>query len=230
MNGTPEAPHIGHRERMRRRFLEDRDLSGFAQHEILEMLLYCCYPRTDTNALAHRLIEHFGSIDAVLSAEPEELTATGLIGDKPAATLSFICSLSAYLRRGGSEPIEAFNWGEVREYVAGWYSGETREIIKLFPVSDNMRIIRCIPLMQGGTAAARVTVRDVAEKLMPLGSKALFIAHNHPFAEARPSQSDITATKQLSDGLLDAGIMLIDHFVVGSDGICSFRELGLIHD
>ena len=47
--------HDGHREKMRRRFLET-GLEGFADHEALELLLYYAIPRRDTNPIAHALM------------------------------------------------------------------------------------------------------------------------------------------------------------------------------
>ncbi len=64
--------HDGHREKMRRRFLET-GLAGFADHEALEFLLFYAIPRRDTNALAHQLLERFGALEMVLSAPVEDL-------------------------------------------------------------------------------------------------------------------------------------------------------------
>ena len=49
-----ENVHKGHRERMRQRFLVE-GAKGFADHELLELLLYYAVPRGDVNPLAHRL-------------------------------------------------------------------------------------------------------------------------------------------------------------------------------
>ena len=62
-----ENIHQGHREKMRQRFLKS-GLEGFADHEALELLLYYAIPRRDTNPIAHRLIERYGSLLAVLTA------------------------------------------------------------------------------------------------------------------------------------------------------------------
>ena len=56
-----QNPHEGHRERMRERFRAS-GLDGFASHEILEFLLYHTHSRCDTNEIAHKLIEAFGSL------------------------------------------------------------------------------------------------------------------------------------------------------------------------
>ena len=43
-----ENVHKGHRERMRQRFLAE-GAKGFADHELLELLLYYAVPRGDVN-------------------------------------------------------------------------------------------------------------------------------------------------------------------------------------
>ena len=45
-----ESVHKGHRERMRKRFITE-GAKGFADHELLELLLYYAVPRGDVNPL-----------------------------------------------------------------------------------------------------------------------------------------------------------------------------------
>ncbi|MDD2433417.1 MAG: hypothetical protein PHX01_07000, partial [Clostridia bacterium] len=53
--------HQGHRQRMRTRYIKE-GLDAFADHQVLEMLLFYCIPRRDTNELAHKMIREFGSL------------------------------------------------------------------------------------------------------------------------------------------------------------------------
>ena len=70
--------HANHRQRMRRRFEQQGGFSGFAEHEVLEYILYLALPRVDTNPLAHRLIDRFGGLCQVLEAsEADILTVEG---------------------------------------------------------------------------------------------------------------------------------------------------------
>lgn len=71
------APHSGHRARMKARVLQG-EAAALQDHQLLEMLLYYSVRRRDTNELAHRLINHFGSLKNVLSASSQELTDFGL--------------------------------------------------------------------------------------------------------------------------------------------------------
>ena len=65
--------HDGHRDRMRDKLIKNGE-EVLHDHEILEMLLYHSVPRKDTNELAHRLIEHFGSLSGVFSASVDALS------------------------------------------------------------------------------------------------------------------------------------------------------------
>lgn len=69
--------HQGHRARLRARFLE-QGLDGFYDHQILELLLFYAIPRKDTNELAHRLLNEFGSLNKLLNTSPQELKKCGI--------------------------------------------------------------------------------------------------------------------------------------------------------
>ena len=75
--------HDGHRDRKREQFLRC-GAESFADHELLELLLYYAIPQRDTNPIAHALIERFGSLQAVLSAPAEELMEVPYIKEKAA--------------------------------------------------------------------------------------------------------------------------------------------------
>ena len=88
--------HANHRKRMRER-LRRSGLEQMAPHEALEYLLYHAIPQGDVNPLAHRLIERFGSLRAVLNAPEEELTLVRGVGGHTAGFLRAVGELaSAY--------------------------------------------------------------------------------------------------------------------------------------
>lgn len=67
----------GHRGRMRARLLQ-KGGESLQEYELLEMLLYLTIPRKDTKPLAKHLINSFGSLDGLLSAEDEILTKANI--------------------------------------------------------------------------------------------------------------------------------------------------------
>jgi DNA repair protein RadC len=87
---APKDPvHAGHRERFKRRFINE-GLSGFSDHEALELLLYYSIPQKDTNVLAHRLIDEFGSLDAVFDAPVDALMNVNGVGVNTAILLKLV--------------------------------------------------------------------------------------------------------------------------------------------
>ena len=61
--------HDGHRARKKEQFRQ-HGLDGFADHEVLELLLYYAIPRRDTNETAHRLLQKFGSLQTCSVPKP----------------------------------------------------------------------------------------------------------------------------------------------------------------
>ena len=57
--------HRDHRQRVKARFLAE-GLEHFADHNVLELLLFYAIPQKDTNELAHALLDRFGSLTNVL--------------------------------------------------------------------------------------------------------------------------------------------------------------------
>lgn len=86
--------HNGHRSRLRERILRD-GLDGVAPHELLEFLLYYSQPRQDMNQLAHRLLDHFGSLTAVFSADLPSLMQVEGMGEPSAR---WLCMFQENLR------------------------------------------------------------------------------------------------------------------------------------
>lgn len=78
--------HDGHRARVRER-ARNEGLASFAPHEVLELLLIQVVPRGDVNPTAHGLIERFGSVTRVLTADEAELCTVPGIGQKSARFL-----------------------------------------------------------------------------------------------------------------------------------------------
>lgn len=88
------AVHEGHRARKKEQF-RSHGLDAFADHEVLELLLYYAVPRQDTNPIAHRLMEKFGSLEAVFSAGCAELKSVEGVGENAATLLSLFYPLFA---------------------------------------------------------------------------------------------------------------------------------------
>ena len=82
--------HNGHRDRIRQEFLQHGFDQNTPPHKILELLLFYCVQRADTNPIAHELINKYGSVAAVLDAPLEELAAFKGLSERSAVLLKLI--------------------------------------------------------------------------------------------------------------------------------------------
>lgn len=87
--------HGGHRNRHKKQFIQSPE--SFLDHKKLELTLFYPIPRRDTNPLAHELINHFGSLKAVLQASPDELIEVKGVGAHTAAFLHALAEVSKRL-------------------------------------------------------------------------------------------------------------------------------------
>ncbi len=54
----------------------------------------------------------------------------------------------------------------------------------------------------------------------------ILVAHNHPSGDLTPSQDDLAMTKRLAEASEILGIPLLDHLILTTTGVYSFREHG----
>ena len=119
MSSKSQHLHAGHRDRMRERFLQT-DGNGMAEHELLELLLFYAIPRCDTNDLAHRLIEEFGSLVGVLEADSSALCAVSGISEKSALYLRLVGKAATLYTAKKLIPDAARDRLDTPEKVAAW--------------------------------------------------------------------------------------------------------------
>lgn len=81
-----DSTHHGHRRRMTENFMSVSN-APLTDVQIVEMLLFYCIPRSDTNPTAHRLLEKFKSIEAILRAEEKEIASVKGMGKASAKKL-----------------------------------------------------------------------------------------------------------------------------------------------
>src|SRR5690554_5262558 len=155
--------HKGHRERVRKRYIAE-GLDAFDDHQVIEMLLYYSVPRKDTNLLAHELIKKYGSLSAVMEADPKDLCETSGIGINSAVLLTLIPSLSRrYLKdRWGEKPVLE-NSGKAGEYAVSLLVGRTYEVFYVICLDNRNRVIYPDMVHEGTINEAPVYPRLIVE-------------------------------------------------------------------
>ena len=124
------GPHDGHRQRLKTEFLARPD--SFPDHKLLELLFFYANPRSDTNPLAHELIDRFGSLAGVLDAPPEELCKVKGMGKHGAVLLKTVKELSGrYLTARTRVDDIARNSRDYYQLLRPYFFGARNELLCL---------------------------------------------------------------------------------------------------
>ena len=220
--------HDGHREKMRQRFMTG-GLDAFADHDILELLLYYAIPRRDTNPIAHALMERYGSLPAVLAAPMEDLKRTEGIGESAAVLLHLVPQVCRRARLAQVGEDQVLNSSErAGAYLLECFDGESREVIYQLCLDRKGKLLACKRLGEGSVASADLDVRRLVENAILTGASAVILAHNHPSGVALPSDGDYTATMRVRAALNAIGIELADHIIVADGDFVSMADSGYL--
>ncbi len=228
MAGKEKKPHYhGHRQRLRERFLQG-GADSLPDYELLELILFGAIRQGDVKPLSKRLIEEFGGLAAVLSAEVEALEGAGL-GQTTIATIKASQAAAVHLTRSQviEQPIVS-SWQALLDYCRAAMGHDKREAFRILFLDRKNRLITDEVQQRGTVDHTPVYPREVVKRALELGATALILVHNHPSGDATPSRADIDMTKQIAAAAEPLGIVLHDHLIMTRSEEASFRSLGLL--
>ena len=220
--------HLGHRERLRKRF-RDAGPDALPDYELIELISFRAMPRRDIKPLAKALIARFGTFAEAVNATEERLREVLGIGDAAITELKLVRAAALRVMRG-----------------------EVLERPVLILLGTGARLLPCVHGVRGQGAVPHpvprqaqpdhrrrgaengtvdhtpVYVREVVKRALELSATAIVLVHNHPSGDPTPSRADIEMTKQIVAAAKPLGVLIHDHIIVGKQGHASFRGLGLI--
>lgn len=220
--------HVGHRKRMRERFLR-YGLEGFDDHNVLELLLFYAQPRKDTNGLAHQLMNTFGSLDAVFEAPPEALMKVDGVGENTAALIHLVPEAARRYLMAKEEPGKILSSTEaVGSYLLPRFTNCREETVYLLCLDAKLKVLDCSRVGTGGTTSVPVNVRQIMETAIMKNASYVVLAHNHTSGIALPSRDDEAVTLLVRDTLAPVGIELLDHIIVAGNDFVSMADDGVL--
>ena len=216
--------HEGHRARVKKRFLEE-GLDHFSDIQALELLLFYAIPRADTNSIAHRLLEHFGSLSQVLEANPVELKKISGVGENGALLLNLIPQMGRfYMTDRASAPGVLTTLEQCAQYLMPRFFGRKLETVFLLCLDAKCKVLCCREIGEGGTNSTGISIRRVVETALGVNATSVVLAHNHPSGVALPSPEDIQTTRRVAMALQAVEIVLVDHIIVADDDYVSIAQ------
>ncbi len=218
----PKNIHAGHRQRMRKRFIE-RGIEGFETHEKLEMLLYYAIPRKDTNELAHRLLDRFGTFAGVCNAPIDILQRDFGLTETAAVLLRMIPAMaSAYVDSAADG--QFVNRHIALDLLRPKFIGATTEKVAVVLSNSKRHLVYSDIISVGSLTATDLPIRKIVDLSLRMNARYVYLAHNHPSELCMPSRPDLETTHTISETLYALGISLVDHFVITSNDYFSIRS------
>lgn len=220
-----EDLHKEHRKRVRKEFIEHGFSDSTPPHKILELLLFYSIPRKDTNEIAHRLLNEFGSFSGILEADISDLMKVKGIGESSAVLIKLILPILRRYQCEKTAPTEKFeNMDQICDYVIKKHFGYKSEIFMVTSFDNEGQLIACDKVGEGDVSSVGVSIREVVQVVLKRNSACVVLSHNHTSGLALPSKADIEMTQSLKTTLQQMGVKLLDHIIVVDNDCVSMLQ------
>lgn len=219
---------VGHRERLRKRFLQ-AGLDGFSDYEVIELLLILGTPRKDCKQQAKEAIKKFGSLQGIFEASTQEFQQIKGIGPE---NIFGIKLFQAFSERFAKEKIPKKILLDSPKAVVSYLQkkiGESKkENFYILAIDARNNLINIQEISVGSLTASIVHPREVFKEAIRSSAASIILAHNHPSGDPEPSEDDLVITKRLTEAGKIIGIEVNDHIIVTKNGFFSFKNKKLI--
>lgn len=218
--------HKDHRQRVKNRFLKE-GLDNFDDLHILEMMLFYCIPRRDTNEIAHILLTRFGSLPNVMDATKEQLMKVEGVGEGVATFIRFLSELEHTCKVRRDSDVQIINsYADIRRCIQSKLEGHRNELIYLMCMDAKRKVLCVEKVGEGSVNSANVPIRKIVELALGVNAVSVVLAHNHPGGLAFPSPDDIRTTKDVATALRLVDIEFMDHVIVADGDFISLHQSG----
>ena len=225
-----EASYIGHRQRLKERFLRSKG-ADMADYEALELLLTYAIPRRDVKPLAKSLIKKFGSFAGVITAPIERLYEVSGIKENSATLIKFVEFASQKLswqNLAFEDAAFISTTDSLIEFCRCTMGYSEVEVLRLIYVDAKLKVIETEVLQKGSVSSVNINPRDIVANALKKNASGVIMVHNHPTGDPRPSNNDVEATKRVKSACDAVGIALHEHLIITPSDFYSFAEHRLV--
>ncbi len=130
--------------------------------------------------------------------------------------------------RRSSESVYISGPEDVRKLLQDEMERLAQEQVRVLLLNRRNRLLGQRVIYQGNVYSCVVRAAEVYRPAVIEAAPSIILVHNHPSGQPEPSPEDVSITRTIVEAgkLLD--IELLDHVVIGSPGIVSMKEAGLM--
>lgn len=206
--------HDGHRDRVRNK-IRQYGIESLEEHEVLEYILFHFIPRKDVNPLAHNLINEFGSLYNVLSAELSRLEKVPSLTKNAALFLSSFTSIydiALISREKGS--VYLYNIRDMINYAAPRIANASYEKLLIVLLDINNKVIGEKIFTNKNNKSVVIKRQQIITSATDVHADKVIMAHNHPSGDFYPSDADIEEANNVREALAYIGINFVDSLIL----------------
>lgn len=215
-------------QRPRERLIQ-HGAESLSEAELLAIILRTGDGEHSALDLAHHLLnrsEGLRGLDAISIDELCEIRGVG-----PAKATQIKAAIAIGRKLAGTPAITRPHLQtsrDVFDYVHDRLRNQSREVFIMLLLTVKNKLIKEQKLFEGTLNQTQVTPREVLKEAINGKAASVIFVHNHPSGEPLPSVDDREMTKQLVAACKTAGIVVLDHVIIGDGGFFSFADEGLI--
>lgn len=218
--------HKDHRSRLKSQYLEN-GIEMLTDIQKLELLLFYALPQKDTNPLAHKLLDEFGSLKNVMNADVYQLVKVDGIKESTAILITLVCGMMHCINMPTDiNFINSTTAGRV--FSSKLFHGVSVEHFYVVCLGKDNMVLKYMLINKGTASEANVQIRDITEFALNQKCNRILITHNHPNGKAIASDEDIRFTYTTMCSCLLNNIDVVDHVIIGTDRSISMKEQGLL--
>lgn len=197
---------------------------GLQDHELLEILLFNAIPRKNTNEIAHALLDAFGNLQALFTADMDALMTVHGIGRETAA---YLRNVFLVYQRARDLPIkehpDVSTFEKLYTFVRNRFACRDCEFVELYAIDSLNRVTKCVYLTSHDTGKVHLLPETVDKFFADAKPRGVILAHNHLCNNSRPSQADDAFTRKMFLYCELHGADLLDHLILSNVDAFSYR-------
>lgn len=219
--------HDKHRARLDKK-VEKFGLEMLEPHEQLEYILFAVIPRGDTNGTAHRLLDRFGTLSAVLNADADELETVEGVGHRLARFLTALPPMLGIVERSikKNPPPRLSTLAEIVDFAKTYFYGKVTEAAYILSLNSSYRLLAVSKVSDGVGGETYIFPPKVVRQALRDNASVVVIIHNHPCGNINPSTNDIQMTRKLSAAFKAVDIIFADSVIISGDKYFSLYAKG----
>jgi DNA repair protein RadC len=221
INSWPE----GERPREKLAIMGAENLSSA---ELLALLLSSGTANLNAVDIGKALIKRFETLENLSQASLEELKETEGIGPAKAITLQAAFQLSRNMQKDMAENQRVYchNPADVAKIFIPRLGHLKQELFSIALLDSAGKFLRDREITRGTINASLIHPREVFRVAIKEAATSVILVHNHPSGQLKPSNEDLSITRQLVAAGETIGIPVQDHLIIAGNDYLSLKEAG----